>query len=1855
MATDLQYTKTLSPESSFQLVRTNPKLTGNIKLTLNEAGDMWLDSIKANLELAKDDYSRFPIDITQSLAANVYQFFKNGETPNEIIFGLTEGVDATKTSKDYKDQYDFSNYFSGVKYFPSNKYDERLSYFAPLYLKKEIPKYFVILKIKDPLNDPINISKSNFENGQSRADYLIGLFKDASIIKTFDLSENSKPGKFIRDYLNNKNFPISPLTVSFEEDEFTTWNGIVVNSGTLGNRGELLYSQYKSSTPLKFFEENITKGFERNGVIFPNILNLEFIFDDNTSENYDFNRYLGLYVNSIELSELDIDLERMYNERAIWLNTPRLRRPYLESEETTLTQTNTDGVVVPYKNLNFNMTEFEDIFSDSETLYFNYLTDKDNRLYLPKLEQPYSVDLSADLSVDLVGGGTTVTVTSVTPHGYTTDDLIIITSSVTGLTGSYFITKISDTQFTYLNSTVTASVTGSAAKDIGVGKMVLSNTNVDVANFFGPSNNLFLQDKGFGSNSAGFSYGIIKVKTNLSNLDEIKFYHPNGTNVDTVGKYDYFTAATGYSLTLNPGEYYAYNDYENIVGHDVFYFNPVGLANEVATAIAGCFNSLRNRTVTAYAYDEYVFIKCAAAGDFDSLHKLKFTSPSAQYSSVEIDETGGTQLVGTYFQFKGGSKATNNRLVIDRDHLAKIDQELDNLLVKTNGSWSKIKKTSGYVDLITEENLTSIKAKNSAIDNFLNKMVVTLENEESPNIQYGDFIMRKKFRPEFGLISLFPIKDIDFDFYTSGYLNFPLIDLYQYYYIPSDYPLLEPGTQYICINSGTGIINDPTMQATSATAINLSAILSLSTVTVNVGTATTYGFANAFQTIQVQHDAENYFYGTVNTYNPLTGDLVLDVVNSLTQVKYTSITALSSWTIFQIAAPTLTSGGPFFPFKVNQMCSYSNLVGFPVVSYYSGTLVYDPLTYPILDENTELKNFPGFSILKDPAKVIAADLSDEYTIKTKYTNGLTNTEYDFYKENEATDFALRSKIIPYITKWGIKNGLDSRDNPYRLNTEIVFGRNNFSPDHTDRSQNPDNFTHEWFYIESKFNYVDALESIKQNTYYFDTPLDLTQLLSDPEYFINYFTYSPQFGTDTNGEPIDVASAQFRYSNIFKNAAGQYETFFKGFKVLFKDVHDSAVLGEDGKPVAKKETSRFDNYKFSCILKPVKEDFFNRTQPPISFKFIEHKDYKFIVLVIEIAIGSIDDIGAWWLGDFSSGSYIPRQRLVSGDPAVVSTSTNVHWATSTFSNFETIYGDYRIKFDQVDGVDISNINHNLLYSLKNKKYNIRLDNFSNIKLSSQLGLAVGGIEFLTSTNGTIKKSEIAQITNYPDSLSDEFTPTSNLGLFAMKNTSSGVFYIIDQTQVLVPTNSNPIDAALDDKLIFNLDITTPSSDLSLVTLVAGPPYTTIYQTLPLSTGFAATIRNYYSFFVIGGGKNYFEKLFQKLSFSKFKSYVNSLDPIIEFESYSLDSNGVSQLATNPRYYIEVPDISHVQLTSQIIVNSDIDTPTQFSFDKEIGYQYEQAALNNVIEFNRYKGEYEPLVKDVLYCKSNFKFFKNKINDLKLSNVRLNSQISELLTLSNFNHIKVSDTKILDLESDSKYTPIYPKIGEVAIGQADYFLLNSNWDWGFHHKYSSKTVYSPVSGALRVEEDENFLGKILIVPNTINLEQFTLTTLTPNQKLEDVDLTQIEMVVKENELQVDGYLNLNNAITTYLLNDGIEQKFNQYLVDSSAYIGNYGSIQEYVKDYIKINILKLYDITTADFFSKRDAKLFSTSKVKNSNTVSFDFLTDAQRVKLGYSEFKNVQINKSERLILKFSIPKSNDAGLSISPTIKIKFI
>lgn len=1912
---NINYVKLLTEDNSFQLVRTNPKLTGNIKLTINDEGQMWLNSMNVNQELSKDVYTKFPIDPLQSHPANIFRFLNNGTTPNEIIFDLIERVDTTKTSNDFKDQYDFSHYFSGVKYLASKKYDERISYFAPLYLKKDVPDYFIIFKIDDPANFPLDQIKQKYENGETASEYLIDLFKKASIVKTFDLRAESSPGKYLRTYLTSSNFPTSPLTVSYDENDFTTWNGILINEGTFGSRGELLSTLYESSQPLKFFEENITNGFSRNGVIFPNILNLEFIFNDETSDKYDFNRYLGIYVNAIELTKIDIDLERAYSTRGSWENIPHFRKKFIETDDVIVSQTNPNGVIIPYKNSNINISEFNNIFEDLDNLFLTYINDKDNNLYIPNLDPTLEIIytpaknatftsngttitatcslhgylsgefitiISSDLSysgefqitrinenlfeysvtsspvnltatgevkkkiatptvknfqvdytdsiltslslievntvesftltssgtlytnqsgvpttttgsgtglivnivtmggaiinvtvlakgnnyaigdtVTITGGGAdatliidsvssgTVILANSTSHNYLTDDLIVITSSDSEYSGEFLITKVDNDNFTYdLGFSPTLSTSsGTSKKELNSGYFRFANTKIDLGLFFGQSRNTFLQSIGNSTKKPGHSYGVIKIEKALTNYDAFKIYHPNGTQIDSIGKYDLITSTQGYFLIPNPGEYYIYNDYDNVLGFDEFYMNGGGTPSQIASALCNCINGIRNKFFTAYAYNDRVFIKLNPAGDFDAVHKISFNSPAADYSVVTINDIyTDLDLVNSQFSFLGGSKEIGNRLIIDAGHLEKINQNFDSILIKSSDSWSKIRKISKYIDEITETNSTTQLLKSKALNQYDNKISIILEENETPTISNLEFVMKPKFRPGIGLLSFYSIKDLDLDFYSSIYTNFPNIDLYQHYFIPENLNLLEPNIDYV-VDGGSIQVND---------------------------------------IIPNQFDS---------------GD----------------------------------------PFTVNSICSYSIVSGNPLVTYDEATTSN---IIPILDKNRELNEFNGFATLKDPSKIIPQNTSLEYSLKTKYLNGLTDTEYDFYKENESLDFSLRSKIIPYITKWGIKNGKDSRDNPYRLNTEIIFSRNNFSPDHEDRSQNPENFTHEWFYIESKFNYIYDEISISQNNNYFDVSLDETALLSDPEYFINYFTYTP-----TNSAGKEIADTQFRYSSIFKNVAGQYEAFFKGFKINFRDVLDPTVFSTNGKPLANDNSDRFNGYRFSCILKPIKENIIDQTTPPIRYRVVEHTDYKFIVIIIELSLGSISDIDNYWK---------------SGTPTLLNTSNfNSTLLIPGKKLFDTINGDYRISFDSDQ---VSNLTHTFLYSLKNKKYNTIENAFSNIKMSSKLNIRLVG-------NNIIKQLLNTSIPNYPAILTDDIIIPTDLTYIFIKDISSNFdlfFKAFDPIlPIVAPSITNIIDYSLEQSIHYdsNYRLGLTLDDES-----------TIFSIFPYF-GSIQNIQDNFRFKVLSGGEKYYERLFEKLSFAKFKKYINTLvptvnpitgiinntlNPFIEYESYSINSSGNVIKSTDPNFYLEIPDVSSIIKNNQLITVPTTDIPIQFSGQLDIGIDYEVTDLSIKYELNRYRGEYEPIIKNYSIYQSNYSFKKNMINDLSLSNTKLNADISNIFTIQNFNHIKVAENQILLLESDESYLPVYPKIGEIAIGQADYFLLRGNWDWGFHYKYLNKDEYVPVSGAIRIEEDDSFIAKLISLPKEIELENFKITTLNINQDINLFDISNSEIIVKETSSNIEGIINLNNVLTRFLIEDGIDAKFKEYLINSNEFIGNFNSISDpditissYVREYIKLNILKLYDIDTTEFYVKENTTLISTNPQADSNPngIEFILLNDKQRFVQGYNILKSLQINKKDKLILNFSFSKKQGSGLSISPKIKIKFI
>ena len=56
----------------------------------------------------------------------------------------------------------------------------------------------------------------------------------------------------------------------------------------------------------------ITQGFQRNGIVLANLLNMQFLFNDEYAPEYSLNRYFGMYINDINEGSFDLSGEAFY-------------------------------------------------------------------------------------------------------------------------------------------------------------------------------------------------------------------------------------------------------------------------------------------------------------------------------------------------------------------------------------------------------------------------------------------------------------------------------------------------------------------------------------------------------------------------------------------------------------------------------------------------------------------------------------------------------------------------------------------------------------------------------------------------------------------------------------------------------------------------------------------------------------------------------------------------------------------------------------------------------------------------------------------------------------------------------------------------------------------------------------------------------------------------------------------------------------------------------------------------------------------------------------------------------------------------------------------------------------------------------------------------------------------------------------------------------------------------------------------------------------------------------------------------------------------------------------------------------
>lgn len=277
---------------SFAILRTNPKLTTNVKLVVNSFGDLFLSSFRASKELSRIEYQKFELKSSGRYSYDVASFYR-GLSSIEKYKVLRKFSDTTVYS-DYQFQNE-DQYHYGAIHNETKLYDEQYKILAPIWLERKVPSKFVVYRIED-----VEYKKQYSDDTEGQNDRILEILKNATIVKTFDLSNSSKIGEYLSNHVNDRQFPKSAISVNFKEGSQSFFNGIDTVNGGFSSKAEQFDTYYSQVDYPEFFSnEIITGGFERNGLAIANVINLEFLFDDNAASDYKIYRYFGLYVDDI--------------------------------------------------------------------------------------------------------------------------------------------------------------------------------------------------------------------------------------------------------------------------------------------------------------------------------------------------------------------------------------------------------------------------------------------------------------------------------------------------------------------------------------------------------------------------------------------------------------------------------------------------------------------------------------------------------------------------------------------------------------------------------------------------------------------------------------------------------------------------------------------------------------------------------------------------------------------------------------------------------------------------------------------------------------------------------------------------------------------------------------------------------------------------------------------------------------------------------------------------------------------------------------------------------------------------------------------------------------------------------------------------------------------------------------------------------------------------------------------------------------------------------------------------------------------------------------------------------------------
>lgn len=667
----------LFDKASYGIVRTNPKLTGNVKLVSNNK-DLYLESFSANTELASSTFKAFKISGKNTYDRDVWQFFQGGKFPTNLAYEVFQEYRDVSVLSQYQNQFEMF-YSAGTRSVASNSYSEDLGILAPIWLNEQIPNNFVIFRIDNPAavnNINESLQNTNYLDAQTSAEFTKNVLENCTAIKTFDLTSNSLLGSYLRNYRNQESFPKSPLNISWRKDEPIQWAGINYKKGGFTQSGSFSYDGLVTQdTTIINNEFFFTEGFERNNVLLANLINMEFLFTDVNAADYSINRYFGLYVNEVEEGLFDISGEGFYK------NTEKTQLPKIKSINevsemlnTPFEMTNENGILVyldPAKTTTVTGLPTPSRVNEVESIF--YIKDKDNQFHTVKK-------------------------------------------------GSRW----------------------------GTNQIRLFDTKIDISRLAG-----FKQPDTYANakilNQKGKATCYFKIISEITDGSTITFYD----GVDLTGQ-----VAASLAMAPTPGK------------SNGQFFNPTGTPKEIAISITSAINngiSVEKRFFEATYNDDTVYVQSRFGGS--RFNRLNFEVDYASYPSIlnELITYPSTSLIEPIKNFVGGNDFTGSLLKVTNG-----DQERFSIgnYIQSKDGFAQIESWAPYLNEPIKNDSGSTIGY-TGVNDFV---IITLNDNQINITRSGQVALYSDYRPSFGRFSIFPIRDFDFDFYSTMYSQLGELD-----------------------------------------------------------------------------------------------------------------------------------------------------------------------------------------------------------------------------------------------------------------------------------------------------------------------------------------------------------------------------------------------------------------------------------------------------------------------------------------------------------------------------------------------------------------------------------------------------------------------------------------------------------------------------------------------------------------------------------------------------------------------------------------------------------------------------------------------------------------------------------------------------------------------------------------------------------------------------------------------------------------------------------------------------------------------------------------------------------------------